>query len=46
MTALISALTDEVKFWEVPWKHQRTIPPLLKIEKKSNMLALFFAAMF
>lgn len=39
MTALISAFTDEVKIWDVPWKHQRTMPPLLKMEKKSNILS-------
>lgn len=37
ITALISALTEEVNIWDVPWKHHNTMPPLLKIEKKSNI---------
>ena len=41
ITALISAFTEEVNIWDVPWKHHKTIPPLLKIEKKSNIFYRF-----
>ena len=41
ITLLIRALTEDVKVWLVPWKYQRTIPPLLKIVNKSNILVNF-----
>ena len=37
MTFLISSLTGYVKSPTVPWKHQRTNPPLENIVKKSNI---------
>ncbi len=40
ITLLIRALTDGVKTWLVLWKHHRTMPPLLKIVNKSNILIL------
>lgn len=33
----MSSLTGSVKDWHVPWKHQRTMPPLENIVKRSNM---------
>lgn len=38
ITVLIKALTDGVNIWLVPWKHQRTMPPLLKMVNKSNIV--------
>ena len=44
----MSSLTGRVKDWHVPWKHQRTIPPLENIVKRSNIafslprVSLFF----
>lgn len=40
ITLLIKALIGCVNSWDVPWKYHKTIPPLLKIEKKSNILLL------
>ena len=37
-TLLIKALTEGVNRSLVPWKYQRTIPPLLKIVNKSNIM--------
>lgn len=33
----MSSLTGSVKDWHVPWKHQRTMPPLENIVKRSNI---------
>lgn len=38
MTLLINALTDGVKISLVLWKHHKTIPPLLNMVNKSNIL--------
>lgn len=38
ITLLMRELIAGVKSCDVPWKHQRTIPPLLNIVKKSNIL--------
>ena len=40
MTFLISSFTGCVKSPTVPWKHQRTNPPLENIVKKSNISSL------
>ena len=38
MTLLIRAFTDDPRAWHVPWKYHKTMPPLLKIVKRSNIL--------
>ena len=40
ITLLISSFTGKVNDWQVPWKHQRTIPPFEKIVNKSNILTV------
>lgn len=40
ITLLISAFTLDVNICEVLWKHQRTMPPLLNIVNKSNILRI------
>lgn len=40
ITVLIKAFTDGVNSCDVPWKHHKTIPPLLNIVKKSNILLI------
>lgn len=42
MTLLINAFTDGVKIWLVVWKHHSTIPPLLNIVNKSNMITIYY----
>ena len=37
ITLRMSSLTGSVKDWHVPWKHQRTMPPLENIVKRSNI---------
>lgn len=35
---MMRALTLGVKIWAVLWKHQSTMPPLLKIVKRSSIV--------
>ena len=38
MTVFIKLFTARVSASPVPWKHHSTIPPLVNIANKSNML--------
>lgn len=38
MTVFMRAFTAGVRERAVPWKHQRTMPPLVKILNRSNMV--------
>ena len=42
ITLRMSSFTGSVKDWHVPWKHQRTMPPLENIVKRSNITTLFY----
>lgn len=46
ITLRMSSFTGSVKDWYVPWKHQRTIPPLENIVKRSNIVASSSSRMF